>query len=1347
MCNSLWVQAQITVSGSSAQSTISSSTQSVIAPSLTIANNNNIIDFTVSFTDSYSASDQLSYNGNLPTGVTTTGWNSTKRSIVFKGSKTAAEWQEFLRRVTVTTASVCSPETRKVTFAAGETFYNPLNGHFYRVTSTTSSWTAAQATASSTSYYGKQGYLVTLTSSAENTFVSRLVGQNSWIGNSDDAAQINAALGFDLYSSNTQSEGKFYWVTGPEKGTQLTTNNGNGNGISGVYQNWQSGEPNNSGNEAFGHIYASSGFWNDFANSQTIAGIIEFGDMPGDLSQSTPQFTKDIYIQGSSSGTITGGDVSVCSGTNSTVLTLTNLTGTVVRWESSMDNFILPGTSIANTTSSLTVTNISETTYYRAIVNSTSPTTCSGLVTSSAPVYVSNANPGNVFAINTTICSGSDVSLYMSGQEGDVQKWQRSNDNSNWTDITNTTTTLVETITTTGTVYYRVFVQVSGCSGAAVASSSKEITIVSGTPPIGGQVSSNTHSSLTNSGTLTLTGETGSVSKWQKSTDNGVVWLDVANTATTYTYTNITIETIFRAVVVNGSCGATNSNFGKVSIVLPPTITSFTPTETGIGAQVVITGTNFDNVTNVKFGAINATSFIINSDSQITAIVSSSGASGEVSVTNVAGTAQLAGFVFDGQAPSGYTVVIDQSPINPNNEEAVSFTFSGAEVGSTYGYTYSSSAGGTNVTGTGTISSSGETISGIDLSGLNDGTITLSVTLTDTNDNTGSSVTDTEIKDTETPSGYSVVIDQSPINSNNEGAASFTVSGAEVGSTYSYTYSSSAGGSNVTGTGTVSSSGETISGIDLSGLNDGTITLSVTLTDTNGNAGSSVTDTEIKDADAPSGYSVVIDQSPITSNNQSAASFSFLGAEVGSTYSYTYSSSTGGSNVTGTGTVSSSGETISGIDLSGLNDGTITLSVTLTDTNGNAGSLVTDTEIKDAEAPSGYSVVIDQSPINPNNEGAASFTFSGAEVGSTYSYSYSSSAGGSNVTGTGTVSSSGETISGIDLSGLNDGIITLSVTLTDTNDNVGSSVANTKIKGIDTDGDGIVDNEDTDDDGDGTPDTEDAFPLDPNEDTDTDGDGTGDNEDTDADNDGTPDTEDAFPLDENEDTDTDGDGTGDNADTDDDGDGTPDTEDAFPLDENEDTDTDGDGTGDNADLDTDSDGDGIQNGEDAFPFDPNEDTDTDGDGIGDNEDTDDDGDGIPDDEDAFPLDPTEDTDTDGDGTGDNADTDDDNDGILDDNDAFPKSDEPLLVPSEVFTPNGDGNNDNWVIPGIDNYPNSVVKVYNRWGHEIFSANGYQNNWGGAYNSNSEKLPAGSYLYVIDLGNGTVPIRGWIFINY
>jgi len=124
----------------------------------------------------------------------------------------------------------------------------------------------------------------------------------------------------------------------------------------------------------------------------------------------------------------------------------------------------------------------------------------------------------------------------------------------------------------------------------------------------------------------------------------------------------------------------------------------------------------------------------------------------------------------------------------------------------------------------------------------------------------------------------------------------------------------------------------------------------------------------------------------------------------------------------------------------------------------------------------------------------------------------------------------------------------------------------------------------------------------------------------DTDGDGVPDDEDAFPTDPNESVDTDGDGIGNNADPDDDNDGAPDADDAFPLDPAEDTDTDADGIGNNADPDDDNDG--INDTADDFPLDPSESVDTDGDGIGNNADIDDDGDTIPDDyEIANGLDP------------------------------------------------------------------------------------------------------------------------------
>ncbi len=68
-------------------------------------------------------------------------------------------------------------------------------------------------------------------------------------------------------------------------------------------------------------------------------------------------------------GTVSG-SATVCSGINSTVLKLTGHTGTVVRWESSLDNFATAGNAIENTSTTLTATNLNATTSYRAVLQS-----------------------------------------------------------------------------------------------------------------------------------------------------------------------------------------------------------------------------------------------------------------------------------------------------------------------------------------------------------------------------------------------------------------------------------------------------------------------------------------------------------------------------------------------------------------------------------------------------------------------------------------------------------------------------------------------------------------------------------------------------------------------------------------------------------------------------------------------------------------------------------------------------------------------------------------------------------------------------------------------------------------
>ncbi|MBE6328248.1 MAG: T9SS type B sorting domain-containing protein [Bacteroidales bacterium] len=74
-------------------------------------------------------------------------------------------------------------------------------------------------------------------------------------------------------------------------------------------------------------------------------------------------------------------------------------------------------------------------------------------------------------------------------------------------------------------------------------------------------------------------------------------------------------------------------------------------------------------------------------------------------------------------------------------------------------------------------------------------------------------------------------------------------------------------------------------------------------------------------------------------------------------------------------------------------------------------------------------------------------------------------------------------------------------------------------------------------------------------------------------------------------------------------------------------------------------------------------------------------------------------------------------------------------PDIFFSPNGDGENDFWRIKNLNAYKNAnsaIVRIYDRFGKLIYSANGadFESGWDGTYNGN--KMPATDYWYEIDI---------------
>lgn len=90
--------------------------------------------------------------------------------------------------------------------------------------------------------------------------------------------------------------------------------------------------------------------------------------------------------------------------------------------------------------------------------------------------------------------------------------------------------------------------------------------------------------------------------------------------------------------------------------------------------------------------------------------------------------------------------------------------------------------------------------------------------------------------------------------------------------------------------------------------------------------------------------------------------------------------------------------------------------------------------------------------------------------------------------------------------------------------------------------------------------------------------------------------------------------------------------------------------------------------------------------------------------------------------------------------------QPLsLEMPEGISPNADGKNDLFVIHGIENYPDNVLTIYNRWGNIVYTETGYKNTWDGE-NSSGENLPDATYFAILEVNKGDIVLKGYVEIR-
>jgi gliding motility-associated-like protein len=82
-----------------------------------------------------------------------------------------------------------------------------------------------------------------------------------------------------------------------------------------------------------------------------------------------------------------------------------------------------------------------------------------------------------------------------------------------------------------------------------------------------------------------------------------------------------------------------------------------------------------------------------------------------------------------------------------------------------------------------------------------------------------------------------------------------------------------------------------------------------------------------------------------------------------------------------------------------------------------------------------------------------------------------------------------------------------------------------------------------------------------------------------------------------------------------------------------------------------------------------------------------------------------------------------------------------LFVTNSFSPNGDGVNDNWGVPGIRFYEGARISVYDRGGVRLFYTENPDSSWDGTFEGKA--MPVGSYFWTIEIGEKGEMRRGML----
>ncbi len=297
-------------------------------------------------------------------------------------------------------------------------------------------------------------------------------------------------------------------------------------------------------------------------NGASIDVVVNGSCSPTPVTSDAVILTVDAAANG---GSLTGGTTPICDGSSTGNMTLSGYTGSIEKWQKQVNGG--GWQDISHTSDTYAEIPDSDGSWeYRVVVESGVCTDVSTTVS----ITVDPATVAGSVSGGSTICLTENTgTLTLGGYTGSILRWQKRLDGGGWQDIVHTNDTYSEVPSSVGSWDYRAEVQ----SGVCAAGFSAHTTVTVNANSVGGSVSGgNTPICLGEStGTMTLSGHTGTVNKWQRRLDGGG-WADIVNATTTHSEIPASAGTWdYRAEVQNGSCAAEFSGFTSIVVLPRPT--------------------------------------------------------------------------------------------------------------------------------------------------------------------------------------------------------------------------------------------------------------------------------------------------------------------------------------------------------------------------------------------------------------------------------------------------------------------------------------------------------------------------------------------------------------------------------------------------------------------------------------------------------------------------------------------------------------------------------------------------------------------------------------------------------